>query len=69
LAHQEIRQPPGTIEIYNILGCKVETLVQGKQHAGYHQVTWNARGIPSGLYFYRIQAGDIIETRKMILLK
>jgi hypothetical protein len=57
------------IEIYDILGRKVETLVQGEQPAGYLQVIWDASDRSSGLYFYRIQAGDYSETRKMVLLK
>lgn len=58
-----------TIDIYDILGRKVRTLVNGKQPAGYHQAVWNARDISSGMYFYKIQAGDYIETKKMVLLK
>lgn len=58
-----------TIEIFDLLGRKVETLVQGEQQAGYHQVVWDAEGKSSGMYFYRIQAGDFIETRKMVVLK
>ena len=57
------------IDIYDILGCKVETLMQGEQQAGYHQVMWNASDYSSGVYFYRIEAGDFAETKKMILLK
>ena len=57
------------IAIYDLLGRKVETLVQGEQPAGYHQATWNADEASSGLYFYRIQAGEYAETRKMVLLK
>jgi hypothetical protein len=57
------------IEIFDILGCKVETLIQGEQQAGYHQITWDASGHSSGMYFYRIQAGEYAEARKMLLLK
>ncbi len=57
------------IEIYDILGRKVETLVQGEQPAGYHKHVWDASDHSSGIYFYRIQAGDYAETRKMVLLK
>ena len=57
------------IAIYDILGRKVETLVQEDQPAGYHHVTWDASNQSSGLYFYRIQAGEYAETRKMVLLK
>lgn len=58
-----------TLEIYNILGQKVATLVDGKQKAGYKTVRWNAGSFSSGIYFYRLQAGDFVETRKMMLLK
>jgi parallel beta-helix repeat protein len=58
-----------TIDIYDILGRRVETLVQGEQSAGYHHITWDAEDRPSGMYFYRIQAGEYAETRKMVLLK
>ncbi len=58
-----------TISIYNLLGRRIETLMQGEQPAGYHQITWDASDHSSGMYFYRIQAGDYAETRKMVLLK
>ena len=57
------------IEIYDILGRRVETLVQGEQPAGYHQIAWDASNHSSGMYFYRIQAGEYSETKKMVLLK
>jgi flagellar hook assembly protein FlgD len=58
-----------TIDIYDILGRKVETLMQREQPAGYHRITWDASDHSSGIYFYRIQAGEYAETRKMLLLK
>jgi hypothetical protein len=58
-----------TIEIYDILGRRVETLIEGEQPAGYHQITWDASNHSSGMYFYRIQAGEYAETKKMVLLK
>ena len=57
------------VEVYDILGRKVKTLLDAEQQAGNHSVEWNARDCPSGLYFYRIQAGEYAETRKMVLLK
>ena len=57
------------IDIYDILGCKVKTLIDQKQQAGYHQIIWNADDHTCGMYFYKLQAGDYIETKKMILLK
>jgi hypothetical protein len=57
------------IEIYDILGRRVAVIVDEDQQAGYHQVDWNAAGKSSGLYFYKIQAGNFIKSRKMVLLK
>jgi hypothetical protein len=58
-----------TIGIYDILGRRVRTLVREKQQAGRHSIVWNADGFSSGMYFYRIQAGDYTKTKKMLLLK
>jgi hypothetical protein len=58
-----------TIEIYDILGRKVETLLQGEQPAGYYQVVWDARDASSGIYFYKIMTPGHSETRRMILIK
>ena len=55
--------------IYNVLGQRIATLVNEKQAAGDHQVSWDASGFPSGIYYYRIIAGDFQQTRKMILIK
>jgi hypothetical protein len=57
------------IEIYDLLGRKVETMVNKKMQAGVHQVLWDASEQSSGVYFYRIETGDFTETRKMILVK
>jgi hypothetical protein len=58
-----------TIIIYNLLGYQVATLINQYQPAGYHQVSWDAGANSSGIYFYRIQAGDFTKTKKMLLLK
>ena len=58
-----------TIDMFDILGRKIETLDEGMEPGGEHQVIWDASGKSSGIYFYRIKAGDKIETRKMMLLK
>jgi hypothetical protein len=63
------KQAHVNIAIYDILGRRVETLVDDDRTAGYHQVTWNASGYASGIYFYRISADDFDESRKMIMLK
>jgi hypothetical protein len=58
-----------TIEIYDLLGRSIVSLPAGTQEAGYHNLEWNASGQPSGIYFYRIKAGDFTQMRKMLLLK
>ena len=55
--------------IYNLLGEEVTRLINDRQNAGYHSVTWNASNFASGIYFYRLQADDFVQTRKMVLLK
>ncbi len=58
-----------TTEIFDILGRRVETLVDDAQPAGKHTITWNAGDLPSGIYFYRIVAGKYSQTRRCLLLK
>jgi len=58
-----------TLEIYNVLGQRVATLVSEKQKAGFHSVEWDASRFASGIYLYRFQAGEYTETRKMLLLQ
>ena len=55
--------------IYNLLGEEVTRLITGRQNAGYHEVTWNASNVSSGIYFYRLQAIDSVQTRTMALLR
>jgi hypothetical protein len=68
------REGVARLAIYNVLGQRVTVLVDGHQAAGDHEVLWNgcdATGSPvsSGLYFYRLEAGDFEQTRKMVLLR
>ena len=58
-----------TIDIYDILGRKVKTLLDVKEQAGSHQVILDADGFSSGLYFYRLQAGDESHSRHMTVIK
>ena len=58
-----------SLTLYNILGQTVDVLVDGELPAGYHTVEWNAGHYASGVYLYRLKAGDFLETRKMLLLK
>jgi hypothetical protein len=62
-------ESPVTIDIYDILGRKVQTLLDVKEQAGSHQVNWNAADMPSGAYFARLRAGEQSQTMKMILMK
>ncbi|MEE9554069.1 MAG: T9SS type A sorting domain-containing protein [candidate division Zixibacteria bacterium] len=57
------------IEIYDLLGRNTKTLLAGTQPAGSHSIVWDAEDVSSGVYFYRIEAGDYNETRKCVLLK
>ena len=57
------------IAIYNLRGQEVARLVKENQQAGFHKVLWDASDASSGIYFYRLQAGDFVRTRKMLLLK
>lgn len=55
--------------IYDILGRRVETLVDGDKSTGHYQVTFNGSRLPSGVYFCRIQAGNYTATKKLMLMK
>ncbi len=57
------------LEIFNILGEKITTLVNRELQAGYHEVNFNASALSSGIYFYRIDAGKFSDIKKMIMLK
>ena len=55
--------------VYDILGREVVSLVNDKISVGVHRIVFDAGGLPSGLYYYRLQAGSYVETRKLLLLK
>ncbi|MBI5021690.1 MAG: T9SS type A sorting domain-containing protein [Ignavibacteriales bacterium] len=57
------------LKIYDVIGQEVATLVNGLQTAGYKSVTWDANNVPSGMYFYKLSAGDFLDMKKMVLLK
>ena len=58
-----------TLKVYDLLGREVATLVNEEKPAGTYELTWYAEGLPSGVYFYQLAAGNFIETKKMILIK
>jgi hypothetical protein len=58
-----------SLKVYNVLGQLVTTLVNGELSVGNHQVTFNATGLASGLYFYTINSNDFSSTKKMMLIK
>lgn len=57
------------LRLYNLLGQEIQTLVNEQLHPGEFEVQWNGDGLPSGVYLYRIQAGDYSESRKLLLAK
>jgi M6 family metalloprotease-like protein len=58
-----------TLKIFDLLGREVETLVESNLNSGEHRVQWNPKGLVSGVYFYQLQAGEFIETKKLVLTK
>jgi type IX secretion system substrate protein len=57
------------LSVYDILGREIATLVDGVQNAGEHRVSFHADGLPSGVYYYRLEAGDKVQAGKMLLSK
>jgi hypothetical protein len=58
-----------SLRVFNVLGKELATLADGIRTAGQHEVKFDATNFPSGLYFYRLEAGGQTETRRMELLK
>ncbi|UCE17371.1 MAG: T9SS type A sorting domain-containing protein [Gemmatimonadota bacterium] len=58
-----------TLTVYNILGQVVKVLVDSEQQAGYYEIQWNGEGLASGVYFYRLTAGEFTDTKRMVLMK
>lgn len=58
-----------SLKVFNTLGEEVETLINDFKSAGKYSVQFNGSRLASGVYFYRLQAGDFVQTRKMLLLK
>jgi hypothetical protein len=58
-----------TLKVYDVLGREIKTLVNEYQSAGTHSIAFNATGLPSGVYLYRISAGNYSDTKKLVLIK
>ncbi|MDZ7690177.1 MAG: T9SS type A sorting domain-containing protein [Balneolaceae bacterium] len=69
IAYQLANQSEVKMEVYNLLGRKVQTLVDKKQEAGTYRVTFNGSSLSSGTYFVRIRAGEFQKVQKMTLIK
>ena len=63
------RGGPASLKVYDLSGRLVSTLVNGSLPAGSHEVRFNGRGIPGGVYFYRLEAGNQSATRKLVLVR
>ena len=58
-----------SLKVFDVLGNEIETLVNEEKQAGTYEVTWYAKALPSGVYFYQLKAGEFTAVKKMILLK
>ncbi len=58
-----------TLKVYDVLGNEVAMLVEGERSADSYEVQFNGSDLTSGIYFYRLQAGSFVETKKMVLMK
>ncbi|UCH65292.1 MAG: T9SS type A sorting domain-containing protein [Ignavibacterium sp.] len=58
-----------TLKVYDVLGGEIATLINEEKSAGEYKIEFDGAGLSSGIYFYRLQAGSFVETKKMVLLK
>ena len=65
----EARSVFTTLKIYNITGREIQTLVNENLNSGTYEVTFDGSNFSSGVYFYKLQSGDFIDTKKMLLIK
>ena len=57
------------LKVYSLTGQEIETLIDDFHPAGEHEINWSAKGMSSGIYFYRLQTGKYIKTKKFIIQK
>ena len=57
------------IEVFNLLGQKIKTILNKQKSTGLHEIEITAQDLPSGVYLYRIEAGEFHDVKKMILLR
>ena len=69
IKYQISRTGPVKIQVYDILGRVIESLLNEKKNPGQYELIFDAADLPSGTYFYRMETEGYIETRKMILIK
>jgi hypothetical protein len=60
---------PVRLAVFNLLGQEVTLIFEGYQQAGTHEIEFNSSSLPTGIYFYRIQASEFVETKKMVIAK
>ena len=58
-----------TLTVFNMLGQQVSALINGEVEAGFHEVHFDASGLASGLYFYRLQTGELVQTKGLLILR
>lgn len=58
-----------SLKVFNVLGNEIATLINEEKPVGIHKVEWSVKGLPSGIYFYKIQTGNFSETKKMLVIK
>lgn len=69
IAYQVHQPGPVKLRIHDVQGREIETLVDRVQEAGSYRISWSREGLPSGIYFYTLRAGDIQSVNKMVVIK
>ena len=58
-----------TIKIFDIVGREIATLMNRELVTGHQTITWNGKNVSSGIYFIKLESGELVQTKKMVLLK